>query len=1218
MQNYNKLLLPLFTLLLMATGAKRAAAQTTVLTEDFSGSTNIFGVTTTQGAAGTPFLFDSGLNGFGTVLAVCKSTAEGAITRFGQPVVAGEDHIVTVEYDAFHGYFGNSRSSSVSLLNSDGQSIVSYDYSSQSCQVTAVRIGGQAVAGFQAFALQGANGFSGNGKPYSANNNPHITISLSPEGVVTAIFAKGGSTVKKVNGSVNGLKKDIAKMTISSTVENTDRCYAVDNIKVTTERTVIDPNYIEPIASAVIKGPERMTFGPDTDTPYANEFTVSLIGEEGTTITEQNLDPKVQDFQVTWDIEGFRTVNDTEGQYCDSYGSFSANGEASVRTSFLLRDVPMNFYGRLTATIRYNGTTTRAEKYVVALGDLSHPSTQVLPLAGYPVNFSTYPDALKGYVVTKDTYGTQSDPILGGWCVAGSDNHNATLMTDADGKKFVRLTSLTQKKSHVITHALDTPSSQLIFSTMLRFNNAGATLTFTGGNPFWTSTNYSCPVMLSFSGNALALNGTALTTPEGSVASFTTGKWYRVVLSADKSSECCYARVYNQQGELLGQTSVIAWAESCNPKFFSLGMDNSNTGSVDMSACEAYKPTIAADSYTLTADKTTLSIPQDETARLTATLTDVDGLPVTQQAIWSVLEPDMQQSVIITPDAADSHVATVSLSPTAQAGTATVQVSIGGSTKSVQLTLTADGEGIRFTQSTTSINIPLDEGQTVSATYAAIVINGEGRTVDTPVTLAAYDRNGKLPYTFGTGVSFDAATGVLTVSNNATPARFTIRATARSSQGEELSRSVSVSLNGLRFDFGFTNDDGVADGFTAVGPTTAYSDAAGFGIVSGSVTVGGIASATNADSDYLQGAMQFDFKAEKGAFYTVEVTFQGVLTTAHINADLAGYELATHNSLATKTFTLPATRGAIDLHLADANGTAARLAKIIISKNAPRKARSKRVVHHIGDSTSANNGSWAYRLKNIISSTYAELAALCQFHNDGAGGRNLSTYYTQGKLANVLADIYPGDILMLGNMGTNGMGKSFEADVNYYLDAAEALGAKVILNSYTPHGAVSNYSSGYNSSTHTFNSYRKDSYETVIRRVAEQRAKNDPNYIGFVEIGKNADAIFNLYVSDYAANGYASPDAAAQAIIKCFTDHNHYSNGTLACDLMLGGYGNLQNKGIVAQLVSLLSSESAAINPLPAQTATDQSLFTLSGQPVADATRPGLYITQGRVVVKRR
>ena len=88
MQNYNKLL-PLFTLLLMATGAKRAAAQTTVLTEDFSGSTNIFGVTTTQGAAGTPFLFDSGLNGFGTVLAVCKSTAEGAITRFGQPVVAG-------------------------------------------------------------------------------------------------------------------------------------------------------------------------------------------------------------------------------------------------------------------------------------------------------------------------------------------------------------------------------------------------------------------------------------------------------------------------------------------------------------------------------------------------------------------------------------------------------------------------------------------------------------------------------------------------------------------------------------------------------------------------------------------------------------------------------------------------------------------------------------------------------------------------------------------------------------------------------------------------------------------------------------------------------------------------------------------------------------------------------------------------------------------------
>ena len=160
---------------------------------------------------------------------------------------------------------------------------------------------------------------------------------------------------------------------------------------------------------------------------------------------------------------------------------------------------------------------------------------------------------------------------------------------------------------------------------------------------------------------------------------------------------------------------------------------------------------------------------------------------------------------------------------------------------------------------------------------------------------------------------------------------------------------------------------------------------------------------------------------------------------------------------------------------------------------------------------------------------------------------------------------------MFGNMGTNGMGNSFEADVNYYLDAAEALGAKIILNSYSPHGAVSTYASGYNSSTATFDSYRRDGYDNIIRSIATKRATSDENYLGFVEIGKNADAIFNAYAKDYAANNYASADAAAQAIIACFTDHNHYSNGTLACDLMLNGYETTDAKGIVQQLIDILS-----------------------------------------------
>ncbi len=59
-------------------------------------------------------------------------------------------------------------------------------------------------------------------------------------------------------------------------------------------------------------------------------------------------------------------------------------------------------------------------------------------------------------------------------------------------------------------------------------------------------------------------------------------------------------------------------------------------------------------------------------------------------------------------------------------------------------------------------------------------------------------------------------------------------------------------------------------------------------------------------------------------------------------------------------------------------------------------------------------------------------------------------------------------------------------------------------------------------------------------------------------------------MADYATNGYADEDAAAEAILACFSDHNHYSNGTLACDLMLGGYSSTTTPGIVAQLVDIL------------------------------------------------
>ncbi|MBR1548800.1 MAG: hypothetical protein IJ637_08775, partial [Prevotella sp.] len=672
-------------------GGLSAGAENTVMTEDFSGATNIFGVTSTQLAVGSAAVYDTKLTGFGPVLAVCNTTVEGAVADADGRAVGFADGYVSLEWDALHGYLGSNLGTTVSLLNSDGQELVSYVYNCQQCRVTSVAIGGQDVVGFESFSLQNANGFGGNGKPYTATGNPHIAVNMTSRGGVTVEFYKSGTLVKKVLGSLGALAKDVARMKIASNVNNSDRCYAIDNIVVKTGELAVDPDYVEGIASVLITGADRMTFGPSTAEAYSNAYTVAITGTDGTTLTEETISEKVKDFRVVWDIEGFKTANDTEGQYCDSYGAFSVNNSAKVQTTFDLRDVPMNFFGRMTATVTYNGTTTVAQKYVVAQGDPAMPTGQVLPLGGYPATFSSYPDALVGYKVTGETYGGSQDLMLGGWCVAGSDSHMASLMQDADGTKYVRLTGSTAKKSHVLTKTIDTPTGQIIFRNRLRFNNSGAVVTLTGGYPFWSSSRYTCPVTLSYDSGALKLNSVALTLGDAT-AQFTTGTWYDVVLSADKSSECCYALVYAADGSLLGQSGVVAWAETSSPTFFSIGMGNSNTGSVDIASYEAFLPVADAASYTLTADKTTLSIPQGEQARLVATVTDGNGYAITGLATWSVVEEDMQQSLTITPDAVDSHTAVATLTSAAEAGTATVQVSIGGSVKTLPLSLTSSAE----------------------------------------------------------------------------------------------------------------------------------------------------------------------------------------------------------------------------------------------------------------------------------------------------------------------------------------------------------------------------------------------------------------------------------------------------------------------------------------------------------------------------------------------
>lgn len=936
-----------------------------------------------------------------------------------------------------------------------------------------------------------------------------------------------------------------------------------------------DTEYIEPIISAEIKGNQIMTFGDSPDIAAENKYTLTLTGQNGTIITADTIDSRIDDFNIEWDIDGFKTVNDTD-KYCDSYGEFAEHTNTATEVLFMLRQCDFNFYGKLNATVTYNGETIEASMYVAATGDKSMADNQILPEAGYPSDFDEYPDSLVGYTTLKDTYGG-NDIMVGGWGMSGSDSGDAVIMKE-ENNKFLRINCPTSSKSHMFTNSIDTPQKQIIFEQNIRFNGNGC-ITLTSKQPYWTDKEgYTTPVTLEFDGTTIKLNGIAIKNNDIDVT-VNKGKWYKIVLSADKTTESCFVKVYDLNGQFVGETDSIAWTENSEPTYYSIGFANKQTGTVDFDAYRAYYPAADISTYTLNISQETLSIPNKDTATLSASVKSKEGYNITGAAEWSILEDDMQD-IIITPDVVDSHKATITLGEGASAGEATVQVNIGGYTKTIKLNITDSAESIKFTSSQGSLAIPLDEKSVNTAKYSAAVINGDGMDLNRNVSLEIYDKNNVNKYNLPDGISFDASAGTISVTSAAVPCVFTVRATGESSDGKMLSRSVKVTVHGLSFDFGSGADESVADGYTDINPSTTYTVSRGYGI-EGSAKAEGTPSIDNAESDYLSGDFTFKAKVTKGKHYRVKIAFSGDLVSEYVSEALSGHERTlaaegtTHTGYTVKTeeiteqvYDIPVVDDVMDLKF-----SGARVAYISIEK-VEKTAAEKPNIWSVGDSTIGNSGSYAYNLARD-QANYPEFTALADYHNNGKGSRNLKTYYTQGWLDNILINIRPGDIVTIGNMGTNpgGMsGTQFKAPLDYYVDACLAMGAKVILTSYTPHGCVEGYEYVYDKTTHTFHGCREDAYDSLGIRVIYEERKDDPDILGFIDIGLNADNAFNEYVADYAKNGYENEDAAAKAIMDCFGDHNHYGNGgrsQLAGDLMLNGYGTAP--GIVSELVRVLT-----------------------------------------------
>lgn len=978
-----------------------------------------------------------------------------------------------------------------------------------------------------------------------------------------------------------------------------------------------DPEYIEPMVSLSLTMPtdNMPVLGADADTAADNPIQVKITGEIGGDLGGDDFDDRIEDFDVKWELKGFRhivskaqagenaatTDKADSDDYCDSYAKIIYDETDKTKINFQQKGHPFNFYGEIVATVTYGGKTMTVKQPMAVLPNNTETG-DLLPKAGYVENFDWYADDMVGYqAVTSADNKSAVDVTTGDWAAYGGNTGRGLYIAkdEATGKKFLKLKSTGTNSSSFAVNKLDAaPEGQVIITQDVKFYNNGSSILFKQDNPVtWDnkdtpaeeckSTSYS----IDFDGSKLSINGSK-------IADVTAGEWYRIVSSIDTTSKLCYAKAYAMNGDLLGSSEVVSFSglKATAPVYYCFRTPDNSQGELDFNNVKIYTPVIDDSQFTITAVDANMSIPKagkdPVTTQITATALSDEGYDMIGVAEWkfdaSVADTS---SLEITPSAENSHIATLTVKPGAPAGELPINVTIGGTTKQIKINLTSSQDSIQFTKSTASISIPIEDGTSNDYEYAAKVMGPTSEEDETPIeidgktiTYAVYDKNNANELeTLPKGITFDADTATLTVTNEAVATVLNIRATSTNRKDETITKAVKVTIHGLAFDFGTGTDDAVAEGSTAVTPETLYSAESGYGIENGGkATAGGEASVDNADSDNLTGTFTFKAKVPASKVYKVKINYTGTAVAEKYNADLSGIDLASDQIQKAEdgSFLIPVIDDELDLTF-----TNATVSSIVIEKVADKQKRLKPHIFTVGDSTIANNGSFAYVMARDYSS-YENLPEIASFSNTGRGGKNLGTYYTGGEFSGrVLASICPGDYVMIGDMGTNGMGSKYEESFNYYIDACEALGAKVIINSYTPHMVDGGSAYKYNASAEKpFDNWRRDEYDNIVRRIYEERTtaggeKYDANVVGFVEIGKNADDSFNAYIKDYAANGFASQDEAAQEIIKCAgdkgkgPDHNHYANGTIAAELMINGYGGV--KGIVAQLYDIISADLA-------------------------------------------
>lgn len=844
----------------------------------------------------------------------------------------------------------------------------------------------------------------------------------------------------------------------------------------------------EEVLSSVVFTKELNTSIPQPELNSSVDYPIELqaSGNYGGDFTDK--------VTVDWSIVGL----DNE----DGYVTFTTNG---TKANLNVRNGVSNYYGYVKAVVTYGDNSLTLTTPFAIIGANSVSTTQLAPKAGYPESMDTYVESLVGYSGTA-TGITSQDLVLNNWSIYGSNgSRTIKLVKDDDGAKSIEFASNGGGGSTVAVYQWADQSSQYIMKFRAKFTAAMSfgvyenTPNNKDSKPEWTA----------------SFNGSAITAGTETISGVNKNEWVDIVVSADPGIQKYSVSAYKTDGTLIGAVSDIDMTNNESvQKYFCFN----GTYPMYLNSFKAYKPTLSTISVGSASD--TVKVPEEGEAAVSvdfsASLADVDGTKVTGAVTWSLAEEYANVELTST----GPQTASLTVNPGAS-GEIEVIASKDGKQNSKTIQLTTSSNVVAFTKSVSSIIIPFEGENSVTADFIAETRNGNGEAIDGgAITYSLLGKDGVTETTVN-GVTFN--NGRLTVAPGAASAVVYVKA----ANAEGLSAKVKVNIHGLSFSFGSQES---ANGYTQV-TDTVYSDKLGYGFVT--------ADNLTVNSDNVRGSGAYTFKAAvPNGNYAVTVDTTSETMTSEVVESVSA---TTGISKSGSSFNVAVCDGVLDLTFLAASS----VTTLSISQAAPKSKLQKPMVYAIGDSTTNNTAYGACSWGNAVSTGKVTVPdVLSGFSNNGMAGRDSVSFYNQGRVETVLLNLCPGDYVTV-NMGINsketGEAASYYTLMSeYYVEGILQRGGIPIIVTATPDGPVGDkLSSNYNSETGRFtNSRGNGARNSELRKIAQEKRLN------LIELGQWGEDYFNsLTMDDVNAYNYENGTAYStvlELVQSWYVDHNHY------------------------------------------------------------------------------